>query len=76
MTLCDAGGKSRRPKSEGRQRHKNAYWVTDGYLQEIHAAHRYDSDGAFPLNVPHLRLETGHLAAEVAAQRIVKHFGL
>ncbi len=47
-----------------------------GYGWEIHAAHRYDSDGAFPLNVPHLRLETGHLPAEVAAQRIVKHFGL
>ncbi len=65
-----------RNRTEHRQRHKNAYWVTDEYLQEIHAAHRYDSDGAFPLNVPHLRLETGHLPAEVAAQRIVEHIGL
>jgi len=30
MTLCDSGGKSRRQEPEGRQRHKNAYWVTDG----------------------------------------------
>jgi hypothetical protein len=65
-----------RNRTENRRRHKNAYWVTDAYLRDIHAAHRYDSGGAFPFDLPHLRLETEHLSAEAAAQRIVGHFDL
>lgn len=65
-----------RNRTENRRRHKNAYWVTDEYLQDIHAAHRYDSGGAFPFDLPHLRLETEHLSAEAAAQRIADHFDL
>ena len=65
-----------RSRTEDRRRHKNAYWVTDAYLRETDAAHRYDSGGAFPFDLPHLRLETAHLSAEATAQRIVEYFGL
>jgi hypothetical protein len=65
-----------RNRTEHRRRHKNPYWVTDAYLRDIHAAHRYDSGGAFPFDLPHLRLDTEHLSAEVAAQRIAEHFDL
>ena len=65
-----------RNRSEQRRLHKNPYWVTDAYLQQTDATHRYDSGGAFPLDVPHLRLETARLSAEAAANRIVEHFDL
>jgi hypothetical protein len=65
-----------RNRTENRRRHKQADWVTDAYLQEIDASHRYDSGGAFPFDLPHLRLETEHLPAETAARRIVEHFEL
>lgn len=65
-----------RNRTENRRRHKNASWVTDAYLRDIRAAHRYDSGGAFPFNVPHLRLETEHLSAEASALRIAEHFDL
>lgn len=65
-----------RNRSENRLRHKNQSWVTDGYLHRIQIAHRYDSDGAFPFDLPHLRLETERLSAELAARRIAKYFDL
>ena len=65
-----------RNHSENRRRHKTASWVTDDYLRGINVAHRYDSGGDFPFDVPHLRLETEHLPAEAAADRIIGHFGL
>jgi hypothetical protein len=65
-----------RNRTEHRRRHKNAYWVTDAYLEEIQTAHRYDSGGAFPFDLPHLRLETTHLSAEATAQRIAERFDL
>lgn len=65
-----------RNRTHNRRRHKNAYWVTDEYLQDIDAAHRYDSGGAFPLDLPYLRLATEHLSADVSAQRIAEHFDL
>jgi len=65
-----------RHRTENRRPHKNAYWVTGAYLREGDAAHRYDSGGAFPFDLPHLRLETAHLSAEAAARRIAEHFDL
>lgn len=65
-----------RNRSEHRWRHKNPYWVTDQYLQHTDATHRYDSGGAFPFDLPHLRLETTHLSAAATAHRIAQHFGL
>ena len=65
-----------RNRSEHRRRHKHQDWVTDAYLEEIHTAHRYDSGGALPFDLPHLRLETELLLAEAAAQQIVAHFQL
>jgi hypothetical protein len=65
-----------RNRTPARWQHKNPYWVTDEYIREGEAAHRYDSGGAFPFDVPHLRLETADLTAEAAAQRIAEHFGL
>ena len=65
-----------RNRTENRRRHKHAVWVTDEYLQEIDASHRYDSGGVFPFDLPHLRLETEHLPAEAAAKRIAEHFEL
>jgi hypothetical protein len=64
-----------RNRSETR-RLKNAYWVTDDYLQEGHATHRYESGEQFPFDVPHLRLDNELLPAVAAAQRIVEHFAL
>lgn len=65
-----------RNHSENRRRHKNQSWVTDAYLHDIHAAHRYDSGGDFPLDLPYLRLETDQLSAEVTAERIAAYFAL
>jgi hypothetical protein len=65
-----------RNRGEDRWRHKNPYWVTDDYIREGEAVHHYDSGGAFPFALPHLRLETADLPAEDAARRIAEHFGL
>jgi hypothetical protein len=65
-----------RNRTENRHRHKNPYWVTDEYLREMNAAHRYDSGGRLPFDVPHLRIETEHLPAEATADRIIDHFAL
>jgi hypothetical protein len=65
-----------RNRSAARWSHKNPYWVTDDYLRQTDANHRYDSGNQFPFDVPHLRLETGDLSAEAAAQRIVDTFEL
>jgi cytidylate kinase len=65
-----------RNRSADRRRHKNPYWVTDASIREGEAAYRYDSSGTFPFDLPHLRLETAHLLAETAAQRIAEHFAL
>ncbi len=65
-----------RNKTEHRRRLKNAYWVTEAYLEEIHRTYCYDSQHDFPLNYPYLRLETEHLPASAAASRIVDRFNL
>jgi hypothetical protein len=59
-----------------RQRHKRQDWVTEQYLRDTAAKHRYASGGAFPFDVPHLRLETTQLSAAATAQRIIEHFNL
>ena len=74
--VASLGVRLERNRTEHRRRHKNAYWVTDAYLRDIDAAHRYDSGGAFPLDLPHLRLETEHVSAETTARRIAEHFDL
>jgi hypothetical protein len=65
-----------RNRTEDRWRHKNPYWVTDEYIRNGDAVHRYDSGGAFPFDMPHLCLETADLSAESSARRIAAHFGL
>jgi hypothetical protein len=65
-----------RNRSAARWAHKNPYWVTDDYLRQTDADHRYDSGNQFPFDVPHLRLETGDLSAAAAARRIVDTFAL
>lgn len=65
-----------RNRSEPRRRNKRQDWVTEQYLRDTAARHRYDSGGAFPLDLPHLRLETSRLAALATAQQIVTHFDL
>ena len=65
-----------RNRSPSRREQKNAYWVTDAYLAAIEREHRYDSGASFPLDLPHLRLETAQLAADIAAQRIAEYFDL
>ncbi len=65
-----------RNRTENRHRYKNPYWVTDEYLRDMNAAHRYDSGGNLPFDVPHLRIETEHLPAAAAADRIIEHFDL
>lgn len=65
-----------RNRTENRRQHKNAYWVTDEHLREIHRAHRYDSGGALPFELPLLRLDIEHRAAEDSAEQICAHFGL
>jgi hypothetical protein len=63
-----------RNRSADRWWHKNPYWVTDDYLRENDATHRYDSGDAFPFDLPHLRLETEHLSAQEAALGIIERF--
>jgi hypothetical protein len=65
-----------RNRSPQRWQHKHPYWVTDQYLRDTDATHRYDSGSAFPFDFPHLRLETTSLPATAAAQRIIEHFDL
>jgi hypothetical protein len=65
-----------RARTENRRRHKNAPWVTETYLREIHTAHRYDSGGTLPFDLPYLQLETEHLSADLAAQLVAEHFDL
>jgi len=65
-----------RNRSENRLSQKNQYWVTDDYLKETDVAHDYVSNGAFPLDVPHLYLETERLSADATARRIIEEFDL
>jgi hypothetical protein len=62
--------------TENRREHKQATWVTDEYLRQTDAAHRYDSGAAFPFDVPHLKLDIEHLPAETTAKQIAEHFQL
>jgi hypothetical protein len=59
-----------------RQASKNPYWVTEDYLRENCATHRYSSSGEFPLDVPHLVLDMETMAADAGAERIAQYFGL
>jgi hypothetical protein len=65
-----------RNRSADRWQHKHLYRVTDASILDGDTAHRYDSGGAFPLNLPHLRLEAAQLPAEDAARHIAEHFAL
>jgi hypothetical protein len=65
-----------RNRSHDRRQQKNPYWVTDTYLRENDAAHRYDGGSNFPFDLPHLRLDTEHLSAAATAVRIIEHFDL
>ncbi len=65
-----------RNETENRLRNKKTDWSTNAYLQQYVSTHRFDSGGAFPLALPHLRLETDNLSAQAASQRIVEHFAL
>jgi hypothetical protein len=62
--------------SESRRRLKNPYWVTESYLRENLKLHRHQSGGTFPIDVPHIMLDTADMPADVAAQLIVEHFSL
>jgi hypothetical protein len=65
-----------RNQTENRQQHKKVDWATSEYLRYIDSAHRLDSGGVLPFDLPFLRIETEHLSAEATAQRICEHFGL
>lgn len=65
-----------RNRTENRRRRKKTEWATDDHLRQLVTTHRWVSEGAFPLDLPHLRLDTEHLAAEAAAHTIAGHLGL
>lgn len=65
-----------RNETENRRSHKQVAWSTEAYLRADAAAHRYDSDGALPPELPLLRIDTANLSAEATARRICQHFGL
>jgi hypothetical protein len=60
-----------RNRSENRRRKKNAYWVTDESLHAMHIAHRYDGGGTFPVDLPHLRVQTKHLPADASGSALL-----
>lgn len=62
--------------TENRRRHKRVDWSTEAYLRADAAAHRYDSGGALPLDLPLLQIDTAELCAEATARRICTHFDL
>ena len=65
-----------RNETENRRRHKQVDWSTEAYLRADAAAHRYESGGTLPLDLPLLQIETADLSAEATARRICEHFGL
>jgi len=65
-----------RNETVNRRRHKQVAWSTAEYLRADAAAHRYASDGALPLGLPLLQIDTADLDAEATARRICEHFGL
>lgn len=65
-----------RSLTENRRRHKKTDWATDDYLRQDAILHRYDSGGMLPFDLPLLRVETAHLAADATADLIANHFEL
>jgi hypothetical protein len=65
-----------RNETENRRRHKQVEWSTEAYLRADAAAHRYESGGALPLELPLLQIDTAELSAEATARRICEHFRL
>lgn len=65
-----------RNRTENRRTHKKTDWATDQYLRNLEVAHRLDSGGVLPLDLPLLRIDTEQLTAEQTAERIRLHFGL
>lgn len=65
-----------RNETENRRRHKQVGWSTEAYLRADAAAHRYESGGTLPIDLPLVQIETTDLSAEATAQRICEHYGL
>jgi hypothetical protein len=65
-----------RNQMDDRRLAKNPYWVSTDYLRETLERFRYDSQGAFPLDVPYLHLNTDGLAVADSAEHIIRHFNL
>ena len=61
--------------TENRRRNKNTDWATDAELRRLHAEHRWNSEGAFPLDMPHLVVDTMSRNPTECAEAIVRHFG-
>jgi hypothetical protein len=65
-----------RNQSANRRRHKKLDWATSDYLSYFDSAHRLDSGGSIPFDLPFLRLDTENLSVEDTARLIRDHFGL
>jgi hypothetical protein len=65
-----------RNRTENRRRHKKVDWATDEELASLHATHRWNTDGDFPFDVPHMILDNTNLEPREAALAIAGRFGL
>lgn len=61
---------------EHRRAHKKLDWATDEEMHRLNETYRWNSDGDFPFDAPHLILDVTSMSPEESARRIVEHFAL
>ena len=65
-----------RNRTPNRRAHKKVDWATDEELARLDTVWKWNSDGNFPLDLPHIVIENSDLPADEAARLIVERFGL
>ncbi len=63
-----------RNRTENRERHKNVERATDEELSSL--PNRWNSNGAFPFDLPHMILDNTNIDPSQAARAIATHFAL
>jgi hypothetical protein len=65
-----------RNRTENRRRHKKTEWATDEALRELDRDHRWNSEGDFPLDLPHAVFDVATAPPAETARAIAVRFGL
>jgi hypothetical protein len=65
-----------RNRTENRSRFKKLDWASDEELTALHSNYRWNSDGHFPLELPHVVLDNSALEPADAARTIAAAFDL